>query len=353
MKQKYNNTFMVSKRLLGDPEADLFIAESFGDATRKAVLQNALKDIVNNDSLLSFKKLYPDYDFIARSDQLPGWAVPRKMKAGAIFFSRHSETIMNLLGLMSLPYCYNAANGAMVLYLSEMIRNDTTKRLFETALFVWDVMAPNAFVNGGKGFSEILKVRIMHAAVRFYTFKSGKWDDAWGIPVNQEDMAGTNLSFSLIVIRGLRLLGFSVSKDEMEAFLHLWNVIGSLTGLSEDLVPESPKMAQQLDRIISERQFTPSAQGRELTHSLTRHILSVNKTKATDNDIIGLMRYLLGKDVADQLGIMAPDLPTYKVSLIRTINLLKSFVPKGDPNDAYHRAYRSFLANANVDVKQK
>jgi hypothetical protein len=79
-----------------------------------------------------------------------------------------------------------------------------------------------------------------------------------------------------------------------------------------------------------------------LTHSLTQHILAVNKSKAAANDILGLMRYLLGKDVADQLGIIAPELPAYKLTLLRTINLLKSFKPQGDPGRAYHQAYRSF-----------
>lgn len=344
---------MDSKRLLGDPEADRFIQKVFADTKQKTDLQRSLKTLVNNNSLAEFKEAYPGYDFITHSNKLPDWAVPRKMRAGSVFFSRHSEMIMSLLGLMSLPYCYNASNGAMVLYLSERIRNDTTKRLFETALFVWHVMAPNAFIHGGKGFSEIMKVRIMHAAVRFYTLQSGNWDDVWGVPINQEDMAGTNLSFSLIVVRGLRLLGFSVSRDEAEAFLHLWNVIGSLTGLEDDLIPETPKMAQQLDRVIGARQFTSSTHGLELTQSLTRHILSVNKTKAIDNDILGLMRYLLGKDISDELGISVPDLPAYKISLIRTVNLFKSFIPKGDPGLAYHQAYRSFLIKGTVVVEQK
>ena len=118
---------------------------------------------------------------------------------------------MNLLGLLSLPYCYAAADGARVLDLSERIKNKPEHRLNETADFVWDVMAPNAFKPDGKGFTSILKVRLLHAAIRFYTGKSSKWNAAdWGLPVNQEDMAGTNLSFSLLVVRGLRKFGLAV-----------------------------------------------------------------------------------------------------------------------------------------------
>ncbi|OOQ56638.1 hypothetical protein BC343_19625 [Mucilaginibacter pedocola] len=354
MRQKpLDNSFMDSQRLLGDAEADRFVDEVLLNRANKQGLQAALSNMTDNNSLITFQNSYQGYGFIANAKKLPVWAEPRKMKQGAVFFSNHAEMIMSLLGLLSLPYCYNAANGAMVLYLSEKIRNDTTKRLFETALFVWDVMAPDAFSESGKGFSEILKVRIMHAAIRHHVLSNGKWDPKWGVPINQEDIAGTNLSFSLIVIRGLRLLGFTVSQEESEAFIHLWNVIGSLTGLRDELISENPKEAQKMDRLISARQFTASDHGVELTRSLTRHILSVNKTKATENDILGLMRYLLGKEISDQLGITAPDLPAYKISLIRTVNFFKSLVPAGDPVANYRMAYRSFLAQGTVVVKQK
>lgn len=338
----YSDVFLDSQRLAGDPEADRFITTVFKDARQKELLQLWLKNAAGNADLDALVHQFPENDFIVRANQLPDWANARQMKAGSEFFSRHSEMIMSLLGLLSLPYCYTAADGAMVLYLSERIKKETTKRLYETAVFVWEMMAPDAFRPGGKAFTEILKVRLMHAGVRYYTLQSGKWDEAWGLPINQEDMAGTNLSFSLIVVRGLRLLGFSVRQADQEAFLHLWNVIGYLTGLQNELIAKDPRTAQQLDRAISKRQFRVSQHGQELTRSLTVHILSVNKSKATANDILGLMRYLLGKDVADQLGIDAPELPAYKLGLIRTINLLKSFRPQGDPSLAYYNAYRTF-----------
>jgi len=155
-------------------------------------------------------------------------------------------------------------------------------------------------------------------------------------------MAGTNLSFSLIVIRGLRMLGYSVSQADQAAFMHIWAVVGYLSGLDEDLIPENSKMAQQLDAIIKKRQFSVSAHGQELTASLTAHILSVNKSKATDNDILGLMRYLLGKEIADMLAIDAPELPAYKLRLIKTLNLLKGFKPQGDAKQNYRTAYAVF-----------
>jgi hypothetical protein len=264
------------------------------------------------------------------------------MRQGSAFFARHSEMIMSLLGLLSLPYCYTAANGAMVLYLTELIRKQTTKRLFDTAIFIWEVLAPDAFEDKGKAFAEIMKVRIIHAIVRHYMHSSGKWDQAWGMPVNQEDMAGTNLSFSLIVIRGLRKLGYTVRKSDEKAFLHIWAVIGSLIGLEQALIPENSTEAELLDTRIKQRQFADSDHGKELTHALIGHILSVNESKATADDIRGLMRYLLGDEISDQLSIESPALPTYKIVLIRLLGAVKSIKPPGNLKRKYELAFSEF-----------
>jgi hypothetical protein len=344
----YPDHVLAAKRLQGDGTADSFIADVFAGTESKKALHEWLGTLNNNTQLAHLPAVFANQPVLTAAATLPQWANPRMMQKGSEFFIRHSETIMNLLGLLSLPYCYTAANGAMVLYLSDRMRNDTTKRLTETAAFVWEVMAPDAFATTGKGFASILKVRLMHAAVRFYTYKSGRWNDEWGTPVNQEDMAGTNLSFSLLVMRGLRKLGITVSKEDQEGFMHLWNVIGALSGLDEYLLPGSVKEAQILDTIISKRQFCPSEHGKALTLSLTKHITGINNSAASADDILGLMRYLLGAPVADMLKIDAPELPAYKVRLLKLTNLVKGLKPVGNLNLAYKQAYGNFKKQSVV-----
>ena len=346
----FSNDFLAAKRQVGDIPVDLFIKRVFESNTDKTELRDWLAGVINNKQLNNLPAVYAAEPFMATACILPEWANTKLMNTGSAFFALHAETIMTLLGLLSLPYCYTAANGAMVLYLSDRMRNDTTKRLRETAEFVWEVMAPDAFGDEGKAFAAILKVRLMHAAVRCYSLSSSKWSMDWGLPINQEDMAGTNLSFSLIIIRGLRKLGFSVNEEDQHSFMHLWNVIGYLSGLDEDLLPVNAKHAQLLDNRICARQFKVSDHGRELTRSLTEHIKTVNNGKASANDILGLMRYLLRDDIADMLAITAPELPAYKFGIIKTLNLLKGLKPLGNPTNTYKKAYYRFkqqqLANA-------
>lgn len=340
--KNYSDDFLDSRRLVGDTDADTFVKEVFADPIRKKNLQNWIMLETSSEALDQLIQEYPHISFISNSRALPDWADPALMRQGSAFFARHSEMIMSLLGLLSLPYCYTAAKGAMVLHLTELIRNQTTKRLFDTAIFIWEVLAPNAFDEKGKAFAEIIKVRIIHAFVRHYILSSGKWDDSWGLPINQEDMAGTNLSFSLIVIRGLRKLGYSVSKSDVEAFLHVWAVIGSLSGLENELIPENATPAELLDARIKQRQFTGSVHGKELTQALIGHILSVNESKATAEDIKGLMRYLLGDDISEKLAIDTPGLPAYKLLLIRLFGAVKSIKPAGNLKRKYEQAFSEF-----------
>jgi hypothetical protein len=340
--KRVNNDFLEAKRSSSDEEADYFIQRVFANPVRKAELRSWLGREPATNDLAWIKNRYPDIDFIKQADLLPAWADRQLMTKGSRLFVKNSELVMNLLGLLSLPYCYTAANGAMVLYLSELIKKQTTKRLFDTAIFVWEVMGPDAFKETGTAYSEILKIRITHAAVRYYTLQGGKWDRSWGIPINQEDMAGTNLSFSLIVIRGLKKLGIKVNPQEEEAFLHTWSVIGYLLGLDEGLIPRSMLEAEHLDTSIKNREFRASSHGAELTQSLIDHIMSVNTTKATADDIVGLMRYLLGNEIADMLSMKRVVLPTYKLLILKGMNLIKQLKPHGPIGNTYDKSYSSF-----------
>ncbi|MEN0052555.1 MAG: oxygenase MpaB family protein [Mucilaginibacter sp.] len=336
----FNNDFLNAQRILCDPPADEFIKDVFEDTTQKQALFQNLNALHYNEQADKFAGYYPGNDFINSAVTLPQWANAKLMTKGAAFFANHAEAIMNLLGLLSLPYCYAAANGAMVLYLSDRLRTDTHKRLQETGEFVWEVMGPGAFDFGGKGFTSILKVRLIHAAARYYVQKDGNWDLAWGMPVNQEDMAGTNIAFSLIVIRGLRKLGYTIEPEEQEGFLHLWRVIGCLLGINQELLPSDIHLVRELENAIRTRQFRASEQGQELMRSLTLIFNEAAKGKDQNpRDVLGLIRHLLGDEITTMLAIDTPELPPDKLNFIKMLSLWQDLKPGSKPQVAYKSAY--------------
>jgi len=223
MEKLYSHTCMDQFRQQQGPLADAVINEYF--PSRKGALMSVLETVVGNDfepppewptSMLNL------YEAVFKSSELSQEEV---IARGQKFFSRHSSDILLLLGFLSLPYCYAAAEGSEVLIRSKRIIEEPETRLAETAQFVFDVTAPNAFAKDGSGLASILKVRLMHAAIRYYIQQSGSWSADFAPPINQEDMAGTHLSFSLIPARGLRKPGKPISADDrMDHILSLLHI---------------------------------------------------------------------------------------------------------------------------------
>ena len=81
------------------------------------------------------------------------------------------------------------------------MRGNTRRRILETAQFVFDVLNLGAFTATGRGVRSTQKVRLMHATIRHLTLMEGQWDSkSWGVPLNQEDLAGTLMTFSVVVL---------------------------------------------------------------------------------------------------------------------------------------------------------
>jgi hypothetical protein len=59
---------------------------------------------------------------------------------------------------------------------------------------------------------------------------------ARGLPVNQEEMAYTLLTFSYVYLRSLRRLGVPWRRADEEAYLHTWNVTGHILGIRSELM---------------------------------------------------------------------------------------------------------------------
>ena len=61
-----------------------------------------------------------------------------------------------------------------------------------------------------------------------------RWDDEWGTPINQEDLAGTLMTFSIQILDGFKKFKIPISEKDQEAYLHVWKVIGHVMGVRED-----------------------------------------------------------------------------------------------------------------------
>lgn len=316
----FSDELLTRCRQLGDAPADAVIAaigEQMGIGAVRT-LMSWLGDTKNFDTSAqpeSVRQFFSDYH------HLPDWADSRRMEQGMRFFEKNTPAIALTLGCYSLPYCYLGADGARVLWLSQRIHSDTRKRLEETGDWIFSVTRKRNWENG-RAIQYSLKIRLMHAAIRWFTLHSGQWNTTWGYPVNQEDMAGTNGAFSYIVIRGLRKSGIATTEADEEAYLHHLNVVGYLLGVAEELLPRNLREAFHLDKAIASRQFAASEQGRGLTKSLLQAIESL-APPTLRNLPAAQMRFFLGDEQADLLGVPAVQLEKRLVELARSLPIFR------------------------------
>lgn len=266
--------------------------------------------------------------FFDNNCSLPIWADLEKMKKANLFFEKNKENILFTLGTYSLPYCYAAKNGVKVLFLSKRLQTDAKKRLEETANFLINITSKDIFLenilqnkNISKGVFLCLKTRLLHASIRHFVVNKTVWNATeWGEPINQEDMAGTNLSFSYIILQGLKKMNISFTDEEAENYLHLWNVIGHFLGVEEQFLPDTMKESFWLDKLIAERQFAPSEEGKILTKALLA-VFEETVSSFYNKTAIAQMRFLLGDKIADMVDVPKSTLFSGILAGVRTKNL--------------------------------
>jgi ER-bound oxygenase mpaB/B'/Rubber oxygenase, catalytic domain len=317
---KTSNDFLDNQRLRGDDDADSLVETIFfsgKQATLYGLLKLEEKDIKNQPNS-TLKK------FLVSKKIKPAWFNRRQLQNGQQLFEQYALEMMALLGAMSLPYCYAASPGNKALYLSDKMRKAPGKRLIDTASFVIAVLTPGS-LDDDRGHIHINKVRLIHALSRYYLKKHPTWNMEWGLPINQEDMAGTNLAFSYVILLGMQLSGFNLSQKEKEDFLFAWRYIGYQLNINEDLLPDSFTAARQLTAIIKNRNFKKTEEG----ITLTSELLSFYKSTVPPSQaafVTSQVRMYLGDEVADYIGLRSDPIRDRVSSSISTFKSLQNML---------------------------
>ncbi|HYQ00567.1 MAG TPA: oxygenase MpaB family protein [Polyangiaceae bacterium] len=282
-------------RLRGDPIADTVIRQ----LGPKIWADNALmRDCRGNAQALPSQLSPVARRFFEEEARLPTWFERTRVLSAQRWATDHLLTITVALFHASLPSAYAAEQGAKVLLATGRMAQDIDRRVNETARFVIDVLTIGAFEPYGLGIRATQQVRLVHAAVRAWL--APRDGAAQEVPLNQEDLLGTLLTFSVVVVRALRRLDVTVSPADADDFFHLWRVVGSLLGVEDALLPLDFAAAETLAGRISQRHFRSSHAGRLLMDAL---VTRINEHLLYPAMTTYLIRRLNGDFVADLLGV--------------------------------------------------
>jgi len=317
----WTNELLDDARTQGDPVADAVVAQLFRDGDVGAV-NELMRTLVMNDGLPSERLPAVVRDYLSRTAATPDIDSPQVRLAEEIFGVLGPE-ILAVLGFYSLPADYAAKKGVQVLYRTGRLITNPTRRVFETTQMVVDVMAPGGLGPDGRGVRSAQKVRLLHAAVRHLLTNDPKnpWDPALGTPINQEDLAGTLMSFSFLVLDGLERLGAELRAADREAYFRAWMAIGRLMGIRDDLIPQTLDDGRALTRLIHERQIAESPEGVALAKALVEGYQGLMPL-LLQGAPASLIHFFLdrdpftGQNIAALLGLPPADWTRYVVEIV-------------------------------------
>jgi hypothetical protein len=270
----------------GDPLADDTIEDIFKSGQIQEV-NRLLTNLITDDGIPP--GMPPSVvSYLSSSSRLPNWADQGKLQIGRDLFDRYGLICLVILGCGSLPECFVLRRVATVLAQSGQLIDGAYRRILETALMVITVMDQGALDIGGQGVAVIQKIRLMHGAMRrlishptaaapaasssprsmadvFQAWDG--WQPADGKPLSQLYQAAVLLTFSHVMLRGWRQLGIRLSRDEEEAYLHYWNVVGFLLGVDARLLADNVDQARDLFDLIKARDAKQTDEGARLTRA--------------------------------------------------------------------------------------
>jgi len=242
-----------------------------------------------------------------RMESTPFWVDRERCNLGGATFLR-CRLGFAVLAMLSLPIIYSWPAGNKPLALSGQLVHRASQRLKDTTRYVFAVSQPDGLARFSEGFAMTVRVRLIHAQVRRLLLQSGQWrSDAWGAPINQCHMAGTNLMFSVGVLDGLTRIGYRFNRLEREALLHLWRYAGYLLGVEDELLVADEFEGHRLLDLIFFFEPHPDDDSRALVDALMQTSFDYVRgfkpgRSCSVNLCYGISRALIGDEQAAALG---------------------------------------------------
>jgi hypothetical protein len=335
---------------LADDVVDLFRSKD-GAAARRA-FEDALERGADRCPDLP----RPVAELFAQVERVPPWLDEDALRLGTDTILRVGRGGTYALGGASLMSGYLSRGAIKPLVATGALTRMARRRVSETGKYLFDLATSGDVGRFTDGWKSTIRVRLMHATVRRECAASPRWrTDEWGVPINQRDMLGTHLEFSIAYIGGLTAQGFVLSRREREAIMHLWRYVGLLLGIPEDLLPATFAEGLELAWIFNQTEAGPDDDSRALAAALVEAWSTGMPGRSgitgtlEGRFLTGFSRLILGRRASNQLAL--PDDAWKYAALVvaparASLEVLRLVTPRG-----HERAVRRGRAVLASDLR--
>lgn len=336
---------------IGDPLADQLAIDGirFNKPLQQRILNDSSSKNISDDKSDDTETVdHPAFTaMVEQFSVYPDWYDAKLAETGAIAYRRYPLMLIWLLRNVALMAGYSIPALSLPLIQTGALMHDALPRLMRTYAYILAVSEhPQLAANtqdqspisqvlaiGSEGWRQSIKVRQIHTLVRQNLLKGkltsadgiiedsyqhhnadGSWNtEYWGVPINQSDMIATHLQFSLLIMRGLKLLGARISDEEAQGILHLWNLASYWMGVDLQRLPQNEAACWEWLYTYLSIQQLDYKMGQPLAkalHDLPRQLMGEDNRKGRFVEMVNasVTRTLVGDDIGDGL-----DLPKSKI----------------------------------------
>ena len=242
--------------------------------------------------------------FTDHIDTVPSWVDFDEYKVGRDYALYIAPLGGLSLLLGSLMEGYVIPQGANLLASTKKLTDGAFKRIHETGQMVTSVYAENGLRVGGEGHRTLVKVRLIHAVVRFHVQPHLKRinlpEDE--VAINQIGNAFTLSQFCYLVLHNVEKFNMGPNTAEQQSLEKMWRHVGYLLGVDERILPKTLAEQAWLHDVIIERQNDPNENTKLLADSLINAVTKQTKISIPTGLLTSFTRFMLGEAMCQSLG---------------------------------------------------
>ncbi|WP_248488833.1 oxygenase MpaB family protein [Tsukamurella sp. PLM1] len=293
---------------VGDPPMDELVDWICQDkSVRKPLFDRALADGIATvpEAPSELRTFFEDIESI------PDWADWDKILVGGQLMRSGGADGFSVARDVALMGGYLFSGFNQTLLRTGALEKGSNKRFAETSQWALDVIVPDGLRPGGVGYRSTLHVRFIHSMVRRHVMSLPDWDfAAYGLPINQTDMAATLVGALIAPVATGTGLGMLSHPREYEAAAHLTRYVGRLMGVHDDFLPHSFRDSLRILFQTSRALSTPDETSRALAQPMAddplvwhyAHLSGIRRRIARSQHLSIATAYL-GRAAMRELGV--------------------------------------------------
>ena len=295
----------IAHTTIGDPLAEAVIADLDSVGHEEAGRLIAAGMAGDDEALRGAPRTVRE--FFAACAEPPEWVDLPSFLPGCRLFHRNTRLVLAgmVAGVLVEGFSTNIAKS---FFLTGRLRDQGVRRLKQNNRHMLEIFMPGGMANYADGWTHSIRVRLVHAKLRYLLGSSDDWDSSeLGLPLSAAHLGFAISAFSARLLIHLKSLGASFDEEERKSFMAVWRYSGYLMGIPESILFRDEEDALEVFRIGRICEPPPSLESIVMASSLINSaplfagLPERDERQKLAGYIAQVSRALIGNELADAL----------------------------------------------------